>query len=267
MDQNTETGGGTRFNQGKSVQTWAPWRGLDFVWSIGLDEGGPPHPVTPMQAIIDAEQGMRYVMHDPLAAAPRDGRLMLAHVAYLLLQVLQETASTEPYHLPALGTDEVCRVSEMGAMKYAPLDWEQGQKFSTLMSSSMRHAQKCLAFGPLAKDPESNLYHIGHWLWNILCLLDEFMQGRHVDLDDITPWQGVTTAMARKHTLVLGQSSPLEVLLARSIEQAEADRAAKGQPEDTQKATLVRDTKPDQPVKIKGTRVIPIFGPQGKGDN
>jgi hypothetical protein len=89
---------------------------------------------------------------------------------------------------------EVCRVSEYGAKKYAPLDWQIGQKFSTLLNSGMRHKIAAMA-NPLSRDAESGLYHLGHDAWNTLALLHFIASGRADDLDDITPWIGLSTSM------------------------------------------------------------------------
>lgn len=92
------------------------------------------------------------------------------------------------------GMMEVCRVAEFGAKKYAPMDYRSGQSFSTLLNSGMRHLLAAIR-DPQSRDPESGLLHLGHLAWNVLCLLDHLASGRD-DLDDITPWQGVT---ARTH--------------------------------------------------------------------
>lgn len=94
---------------------------------------------------------------------------------------------------PWLGMMEVCRVSTMGAKKYAPLDWLAGQSFSTLMSSAMRHMLKA-ATSPLARDEDSGLLHLGHAAWNILAALHFIEQGRDHLFDDVTCWHGCTAS-------------------------------------------------------------------------
>lgn len=90
----------------------------------------------------------------------------------------------------------VAEVSEYGAKKYAPLDWENGQSFSTLLSSGFRHFIKALR-DPLSRDPESGLLHIAHCAWNVLALLSFISQGRETELDDITPYRGVSAKQLR----------------------------------------------------------------------
>jgi len=96
------------------------------------------------------------------------------------------------WHAPWMGLMEVCRVSTYGGKKYAPLDWERGQSFSTLLNSGMRHMLQAMS-NPLSRDEESGLLHLGHAAWNLLTLL-HFVETGRTDLDDITKWQGVSTA-------------------------------------------------------------------------
>ena len=94
--------------------------------------------------------------------------------------------------MPLMGLRLIARVTNHGAKKYAPLDWAEGQSFSTLLDCIMRHLLQVFDRGPWAKDPESGLYHMAHIGWNVLCIL-HFMETGQADLDDVTPWQGVTT--------------------------------------------------------------------------
>ena len=94
---------------------------------------------------------------------------------------------------PWLGMVEVCRVSVFGAEKYAPLDWAEGQSYTTLLGSTMRHVMAIMA-DPLAVDPDSGRLHAGHAAWNLLCLLHFHEEGRSEDMDDVTGWRGVTAA-------------------------------------------------------------------------
>jgi len=100
------------------------------------------------------------------------------------------TGKPQMWMAPWYGCMEVARVSEHGAGKYGPLDWEEGQSFSTLLNSAMRHLLKAMR-NPLARDTESGLFHLGHAAWNILALLDFVERGDTERLDDVTPWQGV----------------------------------------------------------------------------
>lgn len=101
------------------------------------------------------------------------------------------------WYAPLAGLKLVAPVWEMGARKYAPMDWMVGQSFSTLMDCAMRHSIAVMEEGPYARDPESGHYHAGHAAWNWLAMLTFMAQGR-VDLDDITPYQGVTAADMRR---------------------------------------------------------------------
>lgn len=94
------------------------------------------------------------------------------------------------WYAPLAGLKLVAPVWEMGARKYAPMDWRQGQNFSTLIDCAMRHSMAIMQEGPWARDPESGHYHAGHVAWNWLALLT-FMALDRRDLDDITPYQGV----------------------------------------------------------------------------
>lgn len=97
------------------------------------------------------------------------------------------------WYAPLYGLRLVAPVWQMGAEKYAPLDWQSGQSFSTLVDCSMRHMLEVCQRGVWAKDGESGHLHLAHAAWNILCLLTFMALGRE-DLDDCTKWQGVTAA-------------------------------------------------------------------------
>lgn len=88
------------------------------------------------------------------------------------------------------GLAEVLRVAEHGAEKYAPLDWREGQSFSTLLDCAFRHVMRTLR-DPRSRDPESGCYHAAHAVWNLLVLLCWLLEGRD-DCDDVTSWRGVT---------------------------------------------------------------------------
>lgn len=107
------------------------------------------------------------------------------------------TGKVPQIYAPWGGMEEVCRVSAMGAEKYAPYDYLNGQSFSTLLNSAMRHLRKAVR-SPLERDPESGCLHLGHAAWNLLCLLDFIEQGRAWELDDVTPWHGITAAQRRE---------------------------------------------------------------------
>ena len=97
------------------------------------------------------------------------------------------------WYAPLYGLRLVAEVWEKGAVKYSPMDWRNGQSFSTLMDCAFRHMMAMNMEGPLARDPESGAYHAAHACWNLLALLTFIALGRF-DLDDVTGWQTVTTA-------------------------------------------------------------------------
>lgn len=97
------------------------------------------------------------------------------------------------WYAPLAGLKLVAPVWEVGAEKYAPMDWRSGQSFSTLVDCAMRHSMAVMEHGPWSRCAESGYYHAAHAAWNWLALLTFMAQGR-TDLDDITPYQGVTAA-------------------------------------------------------------------------
>ena len=105
--------------------------------------------------------------------------------------------------IPLKGLRLVARVTMHGSKKYAPLDWACGQSYSTLLDSASRHWLEVLTSGPLARDEESDQLHLAHCAWNILCLL-HFIEEDRFDLDDVSEWQGVTTAMKEAKELAAG---------------------------------------------------------------
>ncbi len=96
-------------------------------------------------------------------------------------------------YMPLFGLNLISPVSTGGAKKYAPEDWREGQSFSTLYNAMWRHLLATQEHGIWARDPATGCYHLAHAGWNLLTLLTFMALGR-TDLDDITPWRGVTTA-------------------------------------------------------------------------
>jgi hypothetical protein len=97
------------------------------------------------------------------------------------------------WFMPLRGLRLVSAVSEHGAKKYAPRDWAEGQSFSTLLDCAARHMIEVLDRGPWARNKaDGDVYHVAQVVWNLLCLLTFMEQERH-DLDDVTPWFGVST--------------------------------------------------------------------------
>lgn len=104
--------------------------------------------------------------------------------------------------VPVIGLRLVARVTQYGAEKYSLMDWKAGQSFSTLIDSATRHWLAVLQHGPWSKDEESGIYHMSHCGWNILALLT-FMELRRYDLDNVSGWVGVTTAMKQENGFTL----------------------------------------------------------------
>jgi hypothetical protein len=97
------------------------------------------------------------------------------------------------WYAPLYGLKLVAKVWEAGGAKYAPMDWKSGQSFSTLFDCMMRHIVEVQMHGIWSRDPDLGTYHLANACWNLLCLLTFMATGRH-DLDDITPFEGVTAA-------------------------------------------------------------------------
>lgn len=103
---------------------------------------------------------------------------------------------------PVGGLFDTMRVANMGAEKYAPRDWYEGHSFSTLIDCAMRHTIEVLTKGPRNVDKDTGqTLSVAHIVWNWLALLHFIEDGRY-DMDDVTPWFGVT-ATAKK---VLGDN-------------------------------------------------------------
>lgn len=233
--ENTERAGGTRYSAGKPVANWAPWLGLEYVYDIArtvatnpLYEGGDSTERDIELQVESVYSALRECMRSPLVLAG-DDRMMLAHAGYLLLDLLHQRELVATLSiidrpsptLPVYGMHAVLDVSNGGADKYAPLDWTNGQSFTTLLSSAMRHAEKMVAFDAYALDPESGHMHAGHCAWNVLAILDFVSQGRTQELDNVTPWHGVTAAMRKQYGLTQ-RSTAYEILLAKSIDEQHA---------------------------------------------
>ena len=98
------------------------------------------------------------------------------------------------WYAPILGLRLVAPVWMQGAEKYAPKDWRVGQSFSVLIDCAFRHMLEVVDKGPKSRCPESGNLHAAHAVWNLLCMLTLMVLGRD-DCDDVTKWEGVTTAM------------------------------------------------------------------------
>lgn len=115
------------------------------------------------------------------------------------------------WHAPLLGLRLVAPVWQSGAEKYAPMDWREGQSFSSLIDCAMRHMLAVVDGGPLARDPESGHYHAAHAAWNLLTLLTFVVLGRD-DLNDVDGWRGITAADRRAGLGPDGPKRPQEPL-------------------------------------------------------
>ena len=104
------------------------------------------------------------------------------------------------WYAPLRGLRLVAPVWTQGAEKYAPMDWKNGQSFSTLLDCAMRHMLEALDKGPRAVDPESGNLHLAHVAWNVLALLT-FLADERDDLNDVDSWRGVTAAEKRARDL------------------------------------------------------------------
>lgn len=75
---------------------------------------------------------------------------------------------------------EVNAVSVFGRKKYAPRNWQKGMPVSSIYDSALRH---CIALGRWeVVDSESQLPHIGHFLWN--CWAANWMAENRPEWDD-----------------------------------------------------------------------------------
>lgn len=74
-----------------------------------------------------------------------------------------------PYHLfPLDAYEEICRVMQFGAQKYAERNWEKGMSWSRVARSMLSHfIQMCKGE---THDAESGCTHAGHMAWNALVL-------------------------------------------------------------------------------------------------
>tara|TARA_Y100000310_G_C20547602_1_gene746374 strand:- start:284 stop:703 length:420 start_codon:yes stop_codon:yes gene_type:complete len=75
---------------------------------------------------------------------------------------------------------EIGKVYTMGAIKYAPRNWEKGTAWSRCTAALLRHFMTWM--GGENMDPESKLPHLAHVAWNAICLLT--YQIRDVGNDD-----------------------------------------------------------------------------------
>jgi hypothetical protein len=86
--------------------------------------------------------------------------------------------------LPPGPIRELTKVLTRGAEKYAPRNWENGMKWSTVIASLRRHLDSFENSEDF--DIESGLPHLSHAMTNILFLM-EYMN-THPEHDDREPW-------------------------------------------------------------------------------
>lgn len=78
---------------------------------------------------------------------------------------------------------EVVKILALGAVKYAPRNWEQGIAYSRLYSATLRHLTAWWEGEDL--DPETRKSHLAHAACCVLFLLAFVLRGtRRAELDD-----------------------------------------------------------------------------------
>lgn len=97
------------------------------------------------------------------------------------------------WYMPLYGIRAVARVAEQGADKYAPMDWREGQSFSTCFDCAMRHMLEAQHKGMRSINKKDGTEtHLAHAAWNLLAMLSFMEDGRAEEMDDISPYFGVT---------------------------------------------------------------------------
>jgi len=105
------------------------------------------------------------------------------------------------WYAPLLGLRLVSEVWTSGAEKYAPMDWREGQSFSSLVNCAFRHMLQVIAHGPMARDDGeggTGALHVACVVWNMLTLLTFIEMGEDERLNDIDHWRGVTARKRRE---------------------------------------------------------------------
>lgn len=203
MNTNTESAGGTRYSAGKPKPLWVPWRGISLVREAWAASEDAPFYLNQEDALGQGFEALVECLQDP-QQVDQYGVYTVAKAALHLMACLADVRG-EIDRVPVGGMMHVCDVSEMGAEKYAPLDWDIGQSFSTLLNSAMRHLIHAISLGHDVPDPESGLPSVAHALWNLMCILDFIVQGRADAMDDVTCWRGVSAEERREtEALTLG---------------------------------------------------------------
>lgn len=63
----------------------------------------------------------------------------------------------------------IAEVMTFGCKKYAPRNWERGIHYSRIYASAIRHLLEWFSRNDV--DPESNINHLKHALWNVAALV------------------------------------------------------------------------------------------------
>lgn len=87
--------------------------------------------------------------------------------------------------IPCEPMDELAKVYEFGARKYAARNWEKGMSWGRCFGSLMRHAWAF--WRGETHDPETGLHHMAHVAWNAFALLCYDRRQRGTDDRDVLP--------------------------------------------------------------------------------
>jgi hypothetical protein len=82
--------------------------------------------------------------------------------------------------IPGDALDDLAKLYDYGAQKYAERNWEKGMSWSRCFGSLMRHAWAFWRGEDI--DPESGIHHMTHAAWNCIALVS--YSKRKVGLDD-----------------------------------------------------------------------------------
>jgi hypothetical protein len=101
------------------------------------------------------------------------------------------SSKVEQHTLPSLGVIETCKVSMVGAAKYAPNNWRKPSNVSEYLNAMFRHLQK-YQYGEDV-DKETKCLHLAHIAWNTLALIEKTLTNSveddrykiDLDLDDV----------------------------------------------------------------------------------
>ena len=90
-----------------------------------------------------------------------------------------------PYHLfPLDAFEEICKVMDFGAKKYAERNWEQGMSWSRVARSMLSHfISMCKG---IERDEESDIPHAAHMAWNAIVLLAYTLRPKLHSLNDLS---------------------------------------------------------------------------------